>query len=64
MNSIEAFSTDIKEKTLHGSGVCAGIPYGKVRVKTIKITDDPIASIEKAEETPIGGLGEVLLLSL
>lgn len=59
-------------KTDEGAGVCVGRPFGpKSEVgrrkaegfdwKIIRISDDPIASIEEAEELPTGEIGELIV---
>lgn len=44
-----------------GRGVCVGVPCDTVRVRIIRITDDPIPSWSDDLEVPTGEVGEVVV---
>jgi acyl-CoA synthetase (AMP-forming)/AMP-acid ligase II len=48
-------------KTGEGAGICVGRPFGTIDWKVIRITDDPIASMNDAEELPAGEIGELIV---
>jgi acyl-CoA synthetase (AMP-forming)/AMP-acid ligase II len=49
------------QKTDHGAGVCVGRKFDSIDWRVIRITDEPIAMIERAEELPIGDIGELIV---
>jgi acyl-CoA synthetase (AMP-forming)/AMP-acid ligase II len=46
-------------QTALGLGVCVGKRFDTITWKVIKITDEPIARLEDAEEVPAGQIGEL-----
>ncbi|MEM9186805.1 MAG: fatty acid CoA ligase family protein [Planctomycetota bacterium] len=48
-------------KTDEGAGVCVGEKFDSVDWRIIRITDDPIATIDEAEELPPGEIGELIV---
>jgi olefin beta-lactone synthetase len=48
-------------KTAAGAGTCVGRHFPGIQWKVIRITDDPIATIDKAEELPPGEIGELIV---
>jgi acyl-CoA synthetase (AMP-forming)/AMP-acid ligase II len=49
------------EKTDQGAGICVGRPFGSIEWRVIRISDEPIASIDAAEELPPGEIGELIV---
>jgi acyl-CoA synthetase (AMP-forming)/AMP-acid ligase II len=49
------------EKTNEGAGVCVGRKFDTIQWRIIRITDEPIATIDDAEELPTGKFGEVIV---
>ena len=49
-------------KTNEGAGVCVGRKFDSIDWRVIRITDDPIASIDDVEELSIGEIGELIVL--
>ena len=49
------------EKTDQGAGICVGRPFGSIDWKVIRITDEPIASIDDVEELSTGEIGELIV---
>ena len=49
------------EKTDQGAGICVGRPFGTIDWKVIRITDEPITSIDEDEELPPGEIGELIV---
>jgi acyl-CoA synthetase (AMP-forming)/AMP-acid ligase II len=47
--------------TSKGAGVCVGRKFETIEWRVIRITDEPIASIDDAEELPIGEIGELIV---
>jgi acyl-CoA synthetase (AMP-forming)/AMP-acid ligase II len=47
--------------TDRGEGVCVGRPFGSIEWRVIRITDDPIVTLEAAEELPAGQIGELVV---
>ncbi len=47
--------------TSKGAGLCVGRKFGSIEWRVIRITDEPIASIEDAEELPRGEIGELIV---
>ena len=47
--------------TDQGAGICVGRKFESVDWQIIRITDDPIASLEQAEELPTGKIGELIV---
>jgi acyl-CoA synthetase (AMP-forming)/AMP-acid ligase II len=48
-------------KTDVGAGVCVGRKFASIEWRVIRITDDPIATIDDAEELPPGEIGELIV---
>src|SRR5262249_4512880 len=42
-------------------GVCVGRKFDSIDWRVIRITDEPIATIDEAEELPIGAIGELIV---
>ncbi|MGI9427323.1 MAG: AMP-binding protein, partial [Bythopirellula sp.] len=61
--SIEAAEVlgETAQKTDEGAGVCVGRKFGTVDWQIIRITDEPIASIEECELLPAGEIGELIV---
>ncbi len=61
--SIEATEVldETAERTDEGAGVCVGRKFDTVDWRVIRITDEPIASIDACEELPIGEIGELIV---
>ena len=49
------------ERTRNGAGVCVGRKFDTIDWRVIRISDEPIESIEDAEELPIGEIGELIV---
>ena len=47
--------------TEEGAGVCVGRKFDSIEWRVIRITDEPIARIEDAEEMPAGEVGELIV---
>ncbi len=63
VSTIEAAEVlaDTAARTDQGAGVCVGRKFDTVDWRVIRITDDPIESIDAAEELPIGEIGELVV---
>jgi len=48
-------------RTAQGAGVCVGRKFDSIEWRVIRITDDPIATIDDAEELPVGEIGELIV---
>lgn len=48
-------------RTDEGAGVCVGRKFDSVEWRIIRITDEPISSIDDAEELPTGEIGELIV---
>jgi acyl-CoA synthetase (AMP-forming)/AMP-acid ligase II len=48
-------------RTDEGAGVCVGRKFDSIEWRVIRITDEPIATIEEAEELPPGQIGEFIV---
>jgi acyl-CoA synthetase (AMP-forming)/AMP-acid ligase II len=48
-------------RTDAGAGVCVGRPFDCVEWRVIRITDEPIANIDDAEQIPTGEIGELIV---
>jgi olefin beta-lactone synthetase len=48
-------------RTDRGAGVCVGRKFDSIEWRVIRITDEPIATIEDAEELPAGEIGELVV---
>ena len=44
-----------------GAGICVGHKYDSIDWRIIRITDEPIDSIDSAEELPVGEIGELIV---
>ena len=49
------------ERTDKGAGVCVGRKFDTIDWRVVKITDEPIASIDQCEELPTGEIGELIV---
>jgi olefin beta-lactone synthetase len=49
------------ERTKQGAGVCVGRKFDTIDWRIIRISDGPIASIDDAEELPLGEVGELIV---
>jgi len=49
------------ERTRNGAGVCVGRKFDTIDWRVIRISDEPIESIDDAEELPIGEIGELIV---
>ncbi len=52
---------ETRSKTDEGAGTCVGKPVSEMELRVIKISDEPIATFEEAEEMPQGEIGELLV---
>jgi acyl-CoA synthetase (AMP-forming)/AMP-acid ligase II len=48
-------------KTDKGAGVCVGRKFDSIDWRVIRITDEPITTIDRAEELPSGEIGELIV---
>jgi acyl-CoA synthetase (AMP-forming)/AMP-acid ligase II len=48
-------------RTEHGAGVCVGRKFDSIDWRVIRITDEPIATIDETEELPPGEIGELIV---
>ena len=48
-------------RTDQGAGVCVGRKFDSIEWRVIRITDEPIATIDEAEELPTGEIGELIV---
>ncbi len=48
-------------KTDQGAGVCVGRKFDSIEWRVIRITDEPIASIDDTDELPVGDIGELIV---
>jgi acyl-CoA synthetase (AMP-forming)/AMP-acid ligase II len=48
-------------KTDEGAGVCVGRKFDSIDWRIIRITDDPIATMNDAEVLPVGEIGELIV---
>ncbi len=48
-------------QTDQGAGVCVGKKFDSIQWRVIRITDDPIATIDETEELPTGEIGELIV---
>jgi acyl-CoA synthetase (AMP-forming)/AMP-acid ligase II len=48
-------------RTDEGAGVCVGRKFDSIDWRVIRITDDPIATIDETEELPPGEIGELIV---
>jgi acyl-coenzyme A synthetase/AMP-(fatty) acid ligase len=48
-------------KTDEGAGVCVGRKFDSIDWRVIRITENPIATIDDAEELPLGEIGELIV---
>ena len=49
------------EQTANGAGICVGRRFQTAQWRVIRITDEPIASIDETEELPTGEIGELIV---
>ncbi len=48
-------------RTDEGAGVCVGRKFDSIEWRVIRISDEPIATIDDAEEVPVGEIGELIV---
>ncbi len=48
-------------QTDQGAGVCVGRKFDSIEWRIIRITDNPIGTIQESEELPIGEIGELIV---
>ncbi len=48
-------------RTDEGAGVCVGRKFDSIEWRVIRITDEPIVSIDNAEELSVGEIGELIV---
>lgn len=48
-------------KTDLGAGVCVGRPFDSIEWRVIRITDEPIATVDNAKALPAGEIGELIV---
>jgi olefin beta-lactone synthetase len=48
-------------RTDEGAGVCVGRKFHSIEWRVIRISDDPIATIDDAEPLPVGEVGELIV---
>ena len=53
--------SETADKTAQGAGVCVGRPFDSIEWRVIRITDQPIATIDQAQLLPIGQIGELIV---
>ena len=49
------------KRTNEGAGVCVGRKFDTIDWRVIRITDDPIATLDESEELPTGEIGELIV---
>jgi acyl-CoA synthetase (AMP-forming)/AMP-acid ligase II len=59
--SAEEVLRETASETDRGAGICVGRKFDTIEWRVIRITDEPIASIDKAEEMPLGEIGELIV---
>jgi acyl-CoA synthetase (AMP-forming)/AMP-acid ligase II len=52
---------DTAAHTKHGAGVCVGRKFDTIDWRIIRISDQPIASIDDVEELPVSEIGELIV---
>jgi len=48
-------------RTDQGEGVCVGRKFDSIEWRVIRITDEPIFSLDESEELPVGEIGELIV---
>ena len=48
-------------QTDQGAGVCVGRKFDSIEWRIIRITDNPIGTIQESEELPLGEIGELIV---
>jgi acyl-CoA synthetase (AMP-forming)/AMP-acid ligase II len=63
VSTIEAAEVlgETSQQTSQGAGVCVGRKFDSIEWRVIRITDEPIATIDQAEELPAGEIGELVV---
>jgi acyl-CoA synthetase (AMP-forming)/AMP-acid ligase II len=63
VSTIEASEVlgETADETNRGAGVCVGRKFDSIDWRAIRISEDPIASIDEAEELPPGEIGELIV---
>jgi acyl-CoA synthetase (AMP-forming)/AMP-acid ligase II len=59
--SAEEVLRETASETDHGAGVCVGRRFETIEWRVIRITDEPVASINDIEELPTGEIGELIV---
>jgi len=49
------------EQTRTGAGTCVGRRFPQISVRIVRITDEPIATLDEAELLPAGEIGEIIV---
>jgi len=49
------------DRTAAGAGVCVGRRFDSIDWRVVRITDEPIATIDQTEELPQGEIGELIV---
>ncbi len=52
---------ETSQQTNNGAGVCVGRKFDTIHWRVIRITDEPIATINECEELPNGEIGELIV---
>lgn len=50
---------DIEALTIAGAGTCVGVPFSRIDVRIIEISDAPIDSPDRMKQLPNGEIGEI-----
>lgn len=53
--------TETAARTAQGAGTCVGRHFPGITWRVIRISDEPIASIDQAETLPVGEIGELIV---
>jgi len=61
VDSREILTDDVRKRTASGAGVLVGTPVSEVRVSIIRITDEPLESLDDVEVLQAGEIGEILV---
>ncbi len=52
---------ETRERTETGAGTCVGFPFAGIRVKVVRITDEPLHGSAGISSLPAGEIGEILV---
>ena len=53
--------TETAARTAQGAGTCVGRHFPRILWRVIRITDEPIPTIDQAKEMPVGEIGELIV---